>query len=211
MSVLGGVDRALRVGADDQEVRVLLLQVAARAGDRAARADGDHDRVELAAGLLPDLGARRLVVRLRIGHVRVLVGLVAARNLLGEPVGHGVVALGRVVLDRGRRDHDLGAVGAQHRDLLLAHLVRHDEDAAVAAGGCGNRQPDAGVAGGRLDDRPTRLELPLALGGLDHRHPDPVLVRAAGVQVLELREQRRLHVAADPVESHDGRLADEVE
>ena len=197
MRVLGGVDRALRVGADDQELRVPLLQVAPRARDRAARADGDHDRVELAAGLLPDLRARRLVVRLRVRHVRVLVGLVAARDLLGEPVGDGVVALRRVVLDGGRGDHDLGAVRAQHRDLLLAHLVGHDEDAAVALERRGDREADAGVAGGRLDDRAARLELPVALGRLDHRHPDPVLDRAAGVEVLELCEQRRLHVAGD--------------
>ena len=58
---------------------------------------------------------------------------------------------------------------------------------------------------------PPGLQLPLALGGLDHRHPDPVLVRAAGVQVLELREQRRRDVAADPVEPDDRRAADEVE
>ena len=58
---------------------------------------------------------------------------------------------------------------------------------------------------------PPGSELPLPLGRLDHRHPDPVLVRAARVQVLELREQRRLHVAGDPVEPDDRRLADEVE
>ena len=113
--------------------RAMLLEVAPDAGDRAARADGDHDRVDLpAVGLLPDLRAGRLVVRLGIGHVRVLVGLEAAGDLLGEAVGDRVVGLGRVVVDRGRRDHDLGAVGAEGGDLLLAHLVRHHEDAAVA-------------------------------------------------------------------------------
>ena len=86
------------------------------------------------------------VVRLRVVHVRVLVGLEAAGDLLGEPVGDGVVALRRVVLDRGRRDHDLGAVGAQERDLLLAHLVRHDEDAAVALDRGRDGEADAGVA-----------------------------------------------------------------
>ena len=212
MRLLRGVDRALGVGADDQEVRVALLQIAARRPEIVPPVPTEiDDRVELAARLLPDLRPRRLVVRLRVGHVRVLVGLEAARDLLGQPVGDRVVALRRVVLDRGRRDHDLGAVGAQHRDLLLAHLVRHHEDAAVAARGRRDREPDAGVARGRLDDRPAGLQLPLALGGLDHRHPDPVLVRAARIQVLELREQRRRDVAADPVEPDDRRLADEVE
>ena len=59
--VLGRVDRALGVGADDQHLRLVLLEVAADAGDRAARADGDHDRVDVAAlGLLEDLGRRHL-------------------------------------------------------------------------------------------------------------------------------------------------------
>ena len=52
----------------------------------------------------------------------------------------------------------------------------------------GEREADAGVAGGRLDDRPARLEQPVALGRLDHREADPVLDRAAGVEVLELGE-----------------------
>ena len=210
-SRLRRVDRALGVDADDLHLRLALLEVAADAADRAAGTDRDHDRVELAAGLLPDLGAGRAVVRLGVRHVRVLVRLEPAGDLLGEPRRDGVVRLGRVVLDRRRRDHDLGAVAAQHRDLLLAHLVGHHEDAAVALLRRRDREPDAGVARGRLDDRAARLELPVALGGLDHREPDPVLVRAARVQELELREDRPGHVARDPVEPDDRRVADQVE
>ena len=194
--VLGGVDRPLGIDADDLHLGLLLVEPAADAGDRPARADGDDDRVELAAGLLPDLGRGDVVVRLRVRHVRVLVGLEAARDLLGEPRRDGVVRLRRVVVDRGRRDHDLGAVRAEHRDLLLAHLVGHDEDAAVALAGRRDGEADAGVARGRLDDRPARLELPLALGLLDHREADPVLHRAARVQVLELGEDPRRGPAA---------------
>ena len=58
--------------------------------------------------------------------------------------------------DRGRADHDLGAVGAEERDLLRGHLVRHDEDAPVAAPGGHDREADPGVARGSLDDRRTR-------------------------------------------------------
>ena len=151
--VLRRVDRPLGVDADDLHLGLSLVEPAADAGDRAAGADGDDDRVQLPARLLPDLRRGDVVVRLWIRHVRVLVGLEAAGDLLGEPRGDGVVALGRVVVDRGRRDHDLGAVGAQHRDLLLAHLVGHHEDAAVALAGCRERKADAGVAGRRLDDR----------------------------------------------------------
>ena len=59
---------------------------------------------------------------------------------------------------------------------------------------------------------PPGLQLPLALGRLDHRQADPVLHRAARVQVLELRE----HLARRPrgesfVEADDRRRADELE
>ena len=209
--VLRGVDRALGIGADDQHVRRALLEVAADAADRAAGADRDHERVDLAARLLEDLRSSVRVVRVRVRHVRVLVGLEAARDLLGEPRADRVVRLRRVGLDGGRRDHDLGAVGAQHRDLLLAHLVGHDEDAAVALERRGDREPDARVPRGRLDDRAARLQQPVALGRLDHRQADPVLDRAAGVQVLELGEDRAGHVAGDAIEPDDRGAADELE
>ena len=162
-------------------------------------------------GLLPDLRPGRQVVRLRVRHVRVLVGLEAAGDLLGQPRRHRVVGLGRVVLDGRRRDHDLGAVAAQHRDLLLAHLVRHHEDAPVALLRGRDRQAHAGVARRRLDDRAARPELPVALGRLDHRQPDPVLVRAARVHELELREDPAGNAPRDPVEPDDRRVADQVE
>ena len=206
-----GVDRALRVGSDDEQVRLLLLQVAADAGDRAAGADGDHDRVELAAGLLPDLRAGRAVVRLRVARVRVLVGLVRAGDLLGEPVGDEVVALGRVGVDRGRADHDLGAERAEQGDLLRRDLVGDDEDHLVALDRRRECEADAGVAGRRLDDRPARSELPALLGALDHAERDPILVRSARVQVLELaragsaRARARGAGGGRPASSRSGR------
>ena len=207
----GGVDRALGIGADDEQVGLLLLEVAPRAGDRAAGADGDHERVDLAAGLLPDLGARRLVVRVGVARVRVLVGLVGAGDLLGEPVRDRVVALGRLGRDRVGADDDLGAVRAQQRDLLLAHLVRHHEDAAVALERGGDRKADAGVARGRLDDRAARLQLPCALGLLDQLDADPVLDRPAGVHVLELGDDGCGVLGNDALQPRERRVADEVQ
>ena len=212
MLLVRGEHRALGIHADDEHLRAVLLEVAPDAGDRAARSDGDDDRVDLASvGLLPDLGAGRLVVRLGVGRIRVLVGLEAARDLLREPVGDRVVALGRVRLDRGGGDHDLRAVRAEHRDLLLAHLVGHDEDAAVAAERRGHREACAGVARGRLDDRPARPQASVLLRRLDHRHPDPVLHGPARIQELELREELAGDVAPEPVEPDDRGPPDELE
>ena len=70
------------------------------------------------------------------------------------------------------------------------------------------RQRDPGVAAGRLDDRPARLELAVALGRLDHRDADPVLDRAAGVQVLELCHDLAAEALAEPAQLDQRGVAD---
>ena len=93
--------------------------------------------------------------------------------------------------DRGGAHDHLGAVRLEHVALVLADLVGADEDAVVALLLRHHRQPDAGVAGRRLHDRAARLQLAGGLGGLDHPGRDPVLHRAAGVEVLDLRQHQR--------------------
>jgi hypothetical protein len=74
----------------------------------------------------------------------------------------------------------------------------------------------AGVAAGRLDDRPSGSQQAVAFGGFDHREPDAVLDRAAWVEHLELGQQQRLSFARTQVACHsidpdEGRPADEIE
>ena len=207
---------ALGVGADHPERRVLGLQVAGDAADRAAGADRRDEVRDAAVGLRPDLGAGRALVRLGVGRVPVLVGLERAGDVARQPGRDRVVALGRLGGDVGGAQDDLGAVRAQQRLLLRRLLVGHDEDAAVALERGGDRQAVAGVAGRRLDDGPAGLEQARALGGLDHRQPDPVLHRAARVEHLELREQQRPavlgpEVAGQPRDADQRRVAHEVE
>src|SRR5262249_55286677 len=137
--------------------------------------------------------------------------LEAAGDLLGEARRDRVVRLGRVVVDRRRGDDHLRAVAAEHRDLLLAHLVRHHEDAPVPLDRRRDREPDARVARGRLDDPPARPQLPLAFGLLDHREADAVLHSPARIEELELREDGPGDVARYPVEPDDRRPPDQVE
>src|SRR5205085_11073847 len=88
---------------------------------------------------------------------------------------------------------------------------RHHEDAAVALLRGRNREPDPCIARRRLDDRSAGLQLSFALGLLDHAEPDPVFDGAPRIQVVELRQQSRLDVAADLVQPDDRRVADELE
>jgi hypothetical protein len=79
----------------------------------------------------------------------------------------------------------------------------------MPAGGADERQRDAGVAAGRLDDhRRPRLDSPLALGGIDHRGADPVLHGAARVQVLELRDDLGAEALPHPPQRDERRVAD---
>ncbi len=208
VDVFGGrEDAPFRVGADHADGGVPLLEVAADAGDGAACADARDEVGEVTAGLAPDLRAGALVVGPGVHRVEVLVRLERVGYLARQAVGDGVVALGRVALDRGGRGHHLGAVGAKDRRLLRGDLVGHDEDAPVALDGGGHRQTDPGVAGGWLDDRAARLEPPLALGLLDHADADPVLDRTARVEHLQLRRDRRADAVGHGVEPHQRRVA----
>ena len=175
-----------------------LLQVAAGAGDGAAGAHAGDEMRDPAVGVGPDLRPGGLVVARRVLRVRVLVGLPGARGLRDQPVGHRVVGVGVLRRDRGRADHHLGPVGAQHVLLVLADLVRADEDAAVAALLGDQGEADAGVAAGRLDDGAAGLQRPGLLGGRDHLHRDAVLDRAARVEVLDLGQDQRRHVRRPP-------------
>src|SRR5687768_15505510 len=145
-----------------------------------------------AFGLAPDLGSRRLVVRERIGRVLVLAWLEAARDLLCQPLGDGVVALG-IIGRRSRCDDYLGAHSLQQVLFLFAHLIWHHADAPVAFDRGGQDQAGSRVPARRLDDGPTGPEEPLLLGDLEHLDGRPVFYRAGGVQVLGLSEEGGLY------------------
>ena len=108
--------------------------------------------------------------------------------------------------------HHLGAVQPQQLLALAAHALGHRDDEVVALRRAHERERDAGVAGGGLDDRaPARLDPALGLGRLDHRHADPVLDAAARVVATRAcRSARRRSRAPRRPSLHQRRVADEV-
>ena len=109
--------------------------------------------------------------------------------LAREPRAEVLVVLRMALPDVRARQHDLRAHRAQVEDLLLAHLVREHQHDAIALLRGDERKPEARVARGRLDDRAAGLQVPAALGLLDHREADAVLDRASRVLELELEEE----------------------
>ncbi len=211
-TVATGVDRAHRVRSDDLDPAAgHLLEIPTGAADRAAGAHAGYEVGDPAVGLRPDLGAGGFVVARRIVRVGVLVRLPGALDLADEPVRGRVVGVGVVRLHGGRTDDDAGPVRGQHVPLVLADLVRADEDAVVALGLGDDGQPDAGVAAGGLDDGAARLEQAVPLGRLDHLDRDPVLHRATRVEVLDLGQDETLGAVGDRTELEQRGVADEVD
>ena len=87
----------------------------------------------------------------------------------------------------GRQDQ-LGAEHRQQRAPLQRHRLRHGQDELVALGRRHERQRDAGVAAGGLDDDGVLLEDPALLGVLDHGHADAVLHAAQRIEELALEQ-----------------------
>ena len=185
-ALAGGQDRrGVRLNGNNLDVRVLVLEVLAGAGDGAAGTDACNKNIDLAVGLLPDLRAGGRIVRGRVCRVDELTRDKAVRGLLRKLIclrdraGHTLCALGQ---------NQLRAVGLEHIAALDGHGLGHGEDDAVAAGRRDSRQTDAGVAGGRLDDDRARLEQALCLCVVDHCLCDAVLDTAGRIEVLELRQ-----------------------
>jgi hypothetical protein len=117
--------------------------------------------------------------------------------LVGELVEHLALALALHVLGQVARvfhaaalgrEHQLGAEGLHGLGPLDRQVLRHDQHHAVALDGGRHRQRDAGVAGGRLDERVARLDLAALLGAADHRQGRPVLHRSGRVVAFELAQ-----------------------
>ena len=126
-------------------------------------------------------------------------GLAGLRELVDEDralacardrCGQVLIVVGMALADVGARDDDLARPCARGvQDLLARHLVGHDQQRAVALCAADQREPEAGVAGRRLDDGAAGLEAAVGLRRLDHRARRPVLDRAGRIGAFELEEQ----------------------
>ena len=169
---------------------IALLQRARHAAQGAAAAHRAGEAVDLAVGLVPDLGAGGAVVAVAVGGVVELVGPDRAVRLLGGEflgeragVAHVVAGIG---VGHGRHQPEVGAAQPQHVLLFLALRLGHHDHRAVAARIGDQGDADAGIAGGALDDHAAGLELAALLGVLDDGERRAILHRAAGIEELRL-------------------------
>src|SRR5439155_340049 len=148
------------------------------------------------------------LLREQLARHRKAFGVGDAEGFLHGLLRAVLVIAGVALADVGARHHDFRAERLQMEHFLLAHLVGDDEHQPVALARGNECQPESGVARGGLDDRAARLQLSIALGGLDHRESDAVLDRASGILALEL-EEKLARPGVEPRHLHERRVADE--
>ncbi len=121
----------------------------------------------------------------RVGGVDKLAGNEAVRRFrrqllrLGDGALHALCPFGK---------HQLRAIGLHQLAALHAHGFRHDNDDAIAPGSRHGGKTDAGVAGGRLDDDGTGLQLAAGLRIVDHGLCNAVFHTARGIEVFQLAQ-----------------------
>src|SRR6266850_4034833 len=182
--------RAHRVAERNLDVGIALLERARDSAQSPAGADRAGEAVDLAIGLVPDLRSGGAVVAFAVGDIVELVGPDGAvrllgRKLLGERAGVAYVVAG-IGVRQGRYQPEVGATQAQHVLLFLALRLRHHDHRAIAARVGDQRDADAGIAGGALDDDAAGLELAPLFGILDDGKGGAILHRAPGIEKLRL-------------------------
>ena len=206
---LGQDGRTGRLNRDDVHVRVLRLQIFARARNGAAGADARNENIDGAIRILPDLRAGRGAVDGGVGRIRKLAGQEAAGRLRGDllRLGNGTLHALRAV-----RQDELRAISLEQVAALDAHGLRHGQDDAIAARGRHGGKADAGVAARRLDDDSARLQQAALLGIVQHGTGDAVLYTARGVKIFDLGQQVCLQAArrGKALQLHERRVADEL-
>ena len=194
-------------GHGQDRLALRLLDVAAHAGDRAAGADAGHEHVD---------ASRRCRPR--------SPGPSSSRGSPGSPgsrtaacstyrpgsaaASSSAFAIAPFMPERAGREHQLRAERDQHLAPLHAHRLGHREHALVAARRRGERERDAGVAAGRLDDRLAGPEHAALLRVPHHRRADAALHRVGRVAALDLREHGGVRALREVVDADERRAAD---
>ena len=189
-------------------VAELLLEAPAVAHQRAAGAEPGHEGGDLVE-LLEDLGRRAVVVRAP-GWPGCRTGRACSSDASAAAISSAISTAPLEPWSPGRVD-DLGAVHLQQLRALGRDVLGHDDLQRVALARADHRQRDAGVAGGRLEDRLARADQALLLGVLDQRARDAVLDRARRVARLELGPDADAGLGRQALELDQRRVADRLD
>ena len=166
--------------------------------------------VDAALHLLPDFRRGAGLVRKRVGRIGELIDIDGARGLGRDALGEVLVIGGMALAHVGAGHHDFGPHRLEMEHLLAAHLVRNDQDEAVALERRDERKAEAGIARGRLHQRAAGPQPAVALERGDHGERRAILDRAARVLSLQLDEQAASS-RVEPGDLDQRRIADQLD
>ena len=201
-------NRALRLDDIAADIRIALAQILRDAGECTARSRAGDVCVNASFHLLPDFRRGRFVVCVRVERIRELLRDVRIRDVARQLFRARDRAFHPGVF---RRQLDATAERFHHFPLFRREVFGNAEDDFVSHARTGEREADAGITCGRLDDRAARFEQACFRGALDHPDSDPIFDRAAGIEELELYEDVGIIAAADVAQPKHRRRADEIE
>ena len=141
----------------------------------------------------------------------ILVRVQTVGRLLRNLAGNTVVTTRILGFDRGRRYNYLGPKSLKRMNLLIAHLIGHNEDALVALHRCGDSEPHACVSRSGFNDGSTGLDHALTLGVFDDRDADTVFDGSSRVEELNFGQNGRLNPLRDTTELHQRSIANGLE
>src|SRR5581483_3119264 len=142
--------RSLRLDDDAVNGRQSLAQKFRDARECPAGSRAGDERIDAAVHLLENLRPGRLVMRFGVVDVDELLRDVRVRNLLRQLLGAFDRALHAVVF---RRELHFAAEGAHDFAFLDREVFGNAQNHAITHAHADEREADAGVARGRLDDR----------------------------------------------------------
>src|SRR5207253_3570564 len=149
-------------------------------------------------------------MRQRIGRIAELINVKSAWNFAGQPRRHILIIFRMPSRHIGARQPDLGAKGADVRDFFLRHLVRYNENYAVAFRRRDQSESQSGVARGRFNDRAARPELAIPFRRLHHHQRDAIFDRASWILIFQL-QKKVTWPGVDPSYFDERGVADEGE
>ena len=164
-----------------------------------------HQNIHLAVRVVPDFLRRGLAMDFRIGRIFKLLGNPGIGRFLGQLLGAGNGAFH--AFGAGRQNQ-LRAEHRQQRAALQRHRFGHRQNQFVTFGRRDERQRDAGVAAGRLDDDGVLFEHAALFGVLDHGHADAVLDAAERIEKFALEQNGGSQAGGDFVQVDQRRAAD---
>ncbi len=173
----------------------------------ASGANSGHHYVHAPICVPPDLVGCGQAVYFGVGRVLELLGHERVRRLgqdffgLADSTGHAFGA---------GCQHEVSAKNREQPPPFDGHRVRHGQCQPVAAGRADESEGDTGVAARGFDDSSILVDQAPGLGIHDHRHTDAVLDAVHGIERLQLGHHLRHCPLGNPVQSHQGRVADQL-